>query len=131
VTTTSQQAADPLFTMPVSFTVVGQTFLEADFDNSGSVDGPDLASWSANFGIQANAQKFQGDADADADVDGADFLVWQRQLGGSPATIAAAAVPEPNALLLAALPFAAATIRLRFSRASRFTSHRTQSSRRS
>lgn len=43
----------------------------------------------------------QGNADADQDVDGADFLVWQRQLGSTPPAVAAnAPVPEPATLVL-------------------------------
>lgn len=40
-------------------------------------------------------------AAADEHVDGADFLLWQRQLGsGSPAEPATLAEPEPAALLV-------------------------------
>ena len=43
------------------------------------------------------------DADGDGDSDGNDFLVWQRNVGQTAATPAAASVPEPGSLLLAAL----------------------------
>jgi hypothetical protein len=47
------------------------------------------------------ATHWHGDADGDQDVDGADFLVWQRQLGGGPpATAASTAVPEPATMVL-------------------------------
>jgi len=101
IVSTSPQAANALFTMPLSFTVLGPTFLPADFDEDGNVDGEDLASWSANYGIGASAVKSQGDADADSDVDGADFLVWQRELGMVAAQMTAANVPEPAARQLA------------------------------
>jgi hypothetical protein len=101
VVSTSSQAASPLFTMPVSFTVLGPTFLEADFDEDGLVDADDLLSWNANFGVQASAEKSQGDADFDGDVDGADFLVWQRQVGTVPTLAAASSVPEPAAIIIA------------------------------
>ncbi|HEX6960528.1 MAG TPA: hypothetical protein VF175_01565 [Lacipirellula sp.] len=102
VMSTSQQTANALFTMPVSFTVLGPEFLAADFDQDGSVDGDDLAAWSVNFGIPAGAHKSQGDANSDGNVDGADFLAWQRQLGAVPSSIAALSTPEPAGASLAA-----------------------------
>ena len=48
----------------------------ADFNNNGTVDGPDLAIWKAAFGVDAS-----GDANADGVSDGRDFLIWQRQYG--------------------------------------------------
>lgn len=83
-------------------TLGGGTFLEADFNQDGNVDGTDLAAWKAGFGT--GTTKAQGDATGDQIVDGADFLAWQRQFGASPAlTATAAAVPEPTALGLAAV----------------------------
>jgi hypothetical protein len=76
------------------------SFLDADFDEDGSVDADDLAAWEGGFG--SGTTKAQGDADADSDVDGADFLAWQRQFGSAPpASVAAGAIPEPSALALA------------------------------
>jgi hypothetical protein len=65
-----------------------------------------------------------GDFDMDQDVDGADFLVWQRQLGGAldgddlaawklnfgdvMAAASAAPVPEPSAMALGLLAWLAA-----------------------
>jgi hypothetical protein len=75
-------------------------FLEADFDEDGSVDGDDLAAWEAGFGV--GTTKPAGDSDADGDVDGSDFLVWQRQVGTTPPAVGAVgAVPEPGALAMA------------------------------
>jgi hypothetical protein len=67
-----------------------------------------------------------GDFDADQDVDGADFLVWQRQLGGALdgddltawkqnfgdvlAGASAASVPEPSAPLLGLVVCLSATL---------------------
>ena len=71
----------------------------ADFDGINGVNGADLTSWRTGFG--AGATHAAGDADYDQDVDGADFLIWQRQLGsagGGPSN-----VPEPSALWLACL----------------------------
>lgn len=66
--------------------------LDGDFNGDGFVDAADLndpvLGWKARFGV---------------DLDGDDFLVWQRNLGAGtpPATVAAAAVPEPTTALLA------------------------------
>jgi hypothetical protein len=74
----------------------------ANFDGLGVVDGADLAIWKANYGT--GTMQSQGDADDDLDVDGRDFLVWQQQLGTTPAAAAAAAaVPEPAGCALALL----------------------------
>jgi len=74
------------------------TFLEADFDEDGFVDGVDLSTWETAFGTTAG-----GDTDSDGDSDGFDFLVWQRQFGSLPVPLvgglsAASAVPEPSTL---------------------------------
>jgi hypothetical protein len=78
----------------------------ADFDEDGDVDANDLSRWKTGFGATGAATHMLGDADADLDVDGADFLIWQRQLAGSSATSVSTAAPEPAAVLLlaAALP---------------------------
>jgi hypothetical protein len=74
--------------------------LPGDFDGDGDVDGVDLThptlGWKARFGN---------------DLSGADFLVWQRNLGaGAPAAGAAASVPEPRGAVLIVL--AAASLAL-------------------
>jgi arylsulfatase A len=50
------------------------TFLEADFNQNGKVNGADLEIWQAALGASD-----EGDADGDGDTDGRDFLIWQRQ----------------------------------------------------
>jgi hypothetical protein len=71
--------------------------LAGDFNGDSMVDGLDLAEWRADFGITAGS-----DADGDLDSDGADFLVWQRQLGQpSPGLASDTVVPEPAAAALA------------------------------
>ena len=66
----------------------------ADFDLDGDVDSADLGDpalgWTSQYG---------------SELDGADFLVWQRQLGSSIFTPPAAAlrVPEPSTLALTLL----------------------------
>jgi hypothetical protein len=79
-------------------------YAAADFNRDGLVDGDDLALWSDNFGLLEAATPQQGDADGDLDVDGADFLVWQREFTGNSASAAVqSAVPEPSAALLCVL----------------------------
>jgi hypothetical protein len=70
-------------------------FLPADFNHDSQVNAADLAIWKTSFGSGAGA-----DADADGDSDGRDFLLWQRQLGTTPAAAAATTVPEPRSLVL-------------------------------
>jgi hypothetical protein len=58
--------------------------LSADFNNSGTTNGADLAAWASTFGGAANATN--GDANGDNRADGDDFLIWQRDFnstGGS------------------------------------------------
>ncbi|HEX6962707.1 MAG TPA: hypothetical protein VF175_12620 [Lacipirellula sp.] len=76
-----------------------------DFDADGDVDGADFLRWQRGLGT-SSAAAANGDADGDRDVDGADLVVWRNGLG---ATIAEAAVsiPEPSALILAVVSFAA------------------------
>jgi hypothetical protein len=74
-----------------------------DFDENNRVDAADLAAWKARFGLAAGAVHADGDADSDLDVDGADFLLWQQDLGiGSPAPVPEPA-PLPLLLIAAAL----------------------------
>ena len=84
--------------------------LQGDFDNNNVVDGADLADkWKLGYGMTGQTNDDNGDADADGDVDGADFLIWQRQLGAVPgSSVAATAVPEPAgaSLLIASLVMA-------------------------
>ena len=87
--------------------------LAADFNGDDVVDGDgdDLTNWTGGFGATADATHMQGDADGDLDVDGADFLVWQRQLGSSmPAITSSAPVPEPSTATLLILDYATAGI---------------------
>jgi hypothetical protein len=76
------------------------SFAAGDFNESGTVDASDLTAWKMGFGTASGAGHGSGDADNDGDVDGADFLVWQQQVGQSGATAAASAVPEPAAAVL-------------------------------
>ena len=82
---------------------LAKNVLPGDFDENFVVDGADLERWQANFGLPGPATHMNGNADGDEDVDGADFLVWQHQLGSVPAVATAQPLPEPNALVLALL----------------------------
>lgn len=73
--------------------------LAGDFNYSGVVDGSDMTNvWRRAFGNNGLA-----DADQDGDSDGADFLAWQRHLGGThaPALVGENSVPEPGTWKLA------------------------------
>jgi hypothetical protein len=48
-----------------------------------------------------------GDANGDGAVDGADFLIWQRDVAGAATTPVQAVVPEPSSLVLVLLSLAA------------------------
>jgi hypothetical protein len=80
--------------------------IPGDFNGDRLVGAKDLAAWQTHFGASAGAALTQGDADADGDVDGSDLLTWQRHLTAPPA--AAANVPEPSSVALAALMLLAA-----------------------
>ncbi|MCA9236198.1 MAG: autotransporter-associated beta strand repeat-containing protein [Planctomycetales bacterium] len=70
-----------------------------DFNADGFVDGVDLDSWQAGWGIASGAKWSNGDANGDRAVDGGDFLQWQRSLATTP--VIAQGVPEPGGALLA------------------------------
>ena len=75
------------------------SFKEADFDESGTVDGVDLSIWESGYGTGSGATKSQGDADGDGAVSGRDFLIWQQQFDGG-SSVLTSAVPEPGTLPL-------------------------------
>jgi hypothetical protein len=71
-----------------NITALSAAPIAGDFDGNRIVNAADLGKWQAGFGMNAGS-----DADQDGDSDGADFLVWQRQLGSGAATAALRAVP--------------------------------------
>ncbi|MEO2049430.1 MAG: SUMF1/EgtB/PvdO family nonheme iron enzyme [Pirellulales bacterium] len=77
---------------------VASVALTADYNFDGVVDQDDLSVWGVAFGSAA-----AGDADGDDDSDGADFLLWQRNVGdtNTPSALSLASVPEPSSLMLA------------------------------
>jgi hypothetical protein len=84
----------------------------ADFNGDLVVDAQDLAAWSGDFGLNA-----ESDADADLDSDGADFVIWQRELGQSSSAPLTVAVPEPAGATLAALAWLSVVAAVRWQRA--------------
>jgi acetyl esterase/lipase len=59
-----------------------------------------LVKWKDGFETSGTATPTHGDADGDLDVDGADFLIWQRQLGRVTSAQLSSGVPEPSTLTL-------------------------------
>jgi hypothetical protein len=80
-----------------SLASLAATGAPGDFDLNVAINAVDLAKWKGDFGANGFS-----DADADGDSDGADFLVWQRQveIAAEPEN---AAIPEPSSGLLALL----------------------------
>jgi hypothetical protein len=75
---------------------VGRRFADlllpsADFDNDGDVDGTDLTLVRSSVGISR-----AGDGNADGVTNGADFLLWQRQVNPVNPGLVVNAVPEPS-----------------------------------
>ncbi|MBN1853125.1 MAG: hypothetical protein JW829_10395 [Pirellulales bacterium] len=86
--------------------------MPSDFNRDGIVDRNDLDVWQDGFGLSDNATPNQGDADFDHDVDGADFLVWQRDLGtAASASGSQTAIPEPAAMVLMILVMGGLSLR--------------------
>jgi hypothetical protein len=72
-----------------------------DFNQDGIVNAADRTQWEFDYGDTSGS-----DADRDGDSDGADFLVWQRQLGTSMEAFIVgqtSAVPEASTIVLAML----------------------------
>ena len=89
-------------------------FLLADLNGDGQIDGGDLTVFSANYGATGPAA-YRADIDGNGHVDGGDFLAWQRLFGSHVrADAAAAAIPEPGALVIAAPALLVALARRRF-----------------
>jgi hypothetical protein len=92
----------PDYLRPPTFVqTAGATPADADFDDSGTVDGKDFLTWQAAFGGAGTPAT--GDATGDGQVNQLDFNEWKLKFGGPPAVAASSAVPEPAAALLAAV----------------------------
>jgi hypothetical protein len=82
----------------IGWSVVAPTYDAADFNHDHVVNSTDLGIWKPAFGLTS-----AGNADADSDTDGADFLLWQRQLGHTTMAVPAlAGVPEPSSAAMVA-----------------------------
>ena len=72
---------------------------DADFNNSGAVDGEDFLTWQLNFNTVGDHS--QGDANGNDFVDGEDLAIWESQYGTVPPLSAnRSVVPEPGSLAL-------------------------------
>ncbi len=71
-----------------------------DVNSDGRVDSLDLGAWSAGYGLTAGALLSDGDADRDGDVDGADWLMLQREFQRAASAASGQTVPEPTGLVL-------------------------------
>jgi T5SS/PEP-CTERM-associated repeat protein len=79
---------------------VRSPIVDPDFNHDNRVDAADLGVWRDAFGVELpTGAPPAGDADWDRIVDGRDFLLWQRRLGGP----AVAPLAEPAALPLSVL----------------------------
>jgi hypothetical protein len=87
---------------PATWDMISMGTVEnADFDGDGDVDGADFLTWQRNVGT--NGGQSQGNANGQGAIDGADLAIWKAQFGpGTPVS----AIPEPNALALAAFAVA-------------------------
>ncbi len=91
----------------VNSRLIARELWPADFDGNGMVDDDDLSAWSGAFGLTGVEQG--ADGNFDGAVDGADLLVWQREVGESQSS-GFLAVPEPAAARLALLVGVAALL---------------------
>jgi hypothetical protein len=80
----------------------------ADFDNSGVVDGKDFLVWQRGFGLTGQTNKSAGDANGDGNVNDADLTLWKDSFGGPPPALSAvSAIPEPASMAMAAVALVA------------------------
>lgn len=89
----------PDYLRPPTFVQTPPSAADADFDDSGTVDGKDFLIWQANFGGPGTPTT--GDATGDGQVNDLDYNEWKLKFGGPPAVAAGGAVPEPAAGLMA------------------------------
>ena len=84
----------------LAWTASPQT-LAGDFNNDGDVDEDDYTKWKGDFGKYV-ATANGADGNGNGVVDAGDYTVWRDQLS-APGAAAVSSVPEPSAVLLAAL----------------------------
>lgn len=75
----------------------------ADFDEDGDVDGVDFLTWQLGLGTLVGASHGDGDADGDGDVDDNDLAIFEADYGSSALVASIVGVPEPGAMVLAAI----------------------------
>lgn len=80
---------------------------EGDYNRDGQVNAADYTTWATQYGVTFNAAdgvtpSLAGDANGDGRINAADYTMWRDRPGP------AAAVPEPSALLIAAITLALA-----------------------
>ncbi len=93
--------------------------VNADFDDSGAIDGADFLAWQRNYGTLLGALHADGDADGDGDVDEYDLAAFEANVMPPSVQAAlriAASVPEPGSLTAAALAAILLSSTLRISR---------------
>ena len=74
------------------------SFLAADFDHDGDVDGADYLVWQSSFGSTTN---LAADGNGNGVIDAADYTVWRDAFGlDTSSQISQTTVPEPSTLLL-------------------------------
>jgi hypothetical protein len=74
--------------------------IDADFNNSGAVDGHDFLIWQRNVGLGSGATNAQGDSDGNGAVNAADLANWRSRYGMPSAAASVGVVPEPAAAML-------------------------------
>ncbi len=90
----------PLAGLPDAIVNVVAQLSNADFNDSGLVDGADYLIWQQGLGV--GTTNGEGDANYDGVVDDYDFQIWESQYGTSPAA-PVTAVPEPSGLAILAV----------------------------
>ena len=98
--------AGPTIALNVTILPEGPTGPTGDYNGDGSVDGADFLVWQRHLGTAASPAGSGADGNANGSVDAGDLTVWKDHFG-SGGTSSIAAVPEPEALLLAAAGIAA------------------------
>lgn len=100
---------------------------DANFD--GVVDSADYTIWADHY-LLANQTVGSGDFNGDGVVDGADYTVWADHYSPQGASLAAVAVPEPAALLLAGVGILAISVGAGFGSLRSSAARRLQTARR-
>jgi len=98
--------AGPTVALNVTILPEGPTGPAGDYNGDGSVDGADFLVWQRNLGMTVTPAGTGADGNGNGSVDAGDLTVWKDHFGTAGAS-PIVAVPEPEALLLAAAGIAA------------------------